>query len=183
LSSLRNPRLVRLIFDKVHSIEDVIEICNARRCQSGTSGIFGCQTHGFLVKSESTMRRALCTLLILLSWLGPFAELIPASAESRLPPCCRRHGTHHCSMSGGLASRSARASSASSPELTPSTLCSKYPGSLATSTGPAEALAALPAPLPVLLTEDYSPATIRSAARMSVLRTRSDRGPPVSNIG
>jgi len=129
------------------------------------------------------MRRALCTLLILLFWLGPFAELLPASAESRLPPCCRRHGAHHCSMSSGIASRSARASSVSSPELTSSAHCSKYPGSMATSTEPVEALAAFPARFPVLLTEDYSPAALRAAAQLSVFRTRADRGPPVSNIG
>ncbi|MDR3791767.1 MAG: hypothetical protein P4L03_00160 [Terracidiphilus sp.] len=44
------------------------------------------------------MRRALAiTLLSVFSWML-IAPLLAPSAEASLPPCCRRHGKHHCSM-------------------------------------------------------------------------------------
>ena len=49
------------------------------------------------------MRRALTIFLILNLWLGPLAAILPASDESRLPPCCRRHGAHHCAMAARMA--------------------------------------------------------------------------------
>jgi hypothetical protein len=135
------------------------------------------------VWSESRMRRTLCLFFILLFWLGPFMTLIPASAESRLPPCCRRQGSHHCSMHGAVDSRAAYAFSGSTPEVTTPAHCSRYPGSTVTSTGPVEALVVPPVYLPVMFSKAHPPAAIRAAARLSELRTRANRGPPSLNFG
>jgi len=49
------------------------------------------------------VRRFLSIPLILLFWMAPLAALMPGSEDARLPMCCRRHGTHHCAMSGSEA--------------------------------------------------------------------------------
>ena len=41
---LRNPMLERLIFNKVHPIDYVIEICNGSAVPERHGGILGCQT-------------------------------------------------------------------------------------------------------------------------------------------
>ena len=47
------------------------------------------------------MRRALSTLLLLALSLPVVAPpFISADIESALPACCRRHGAHHCALSG-----------------------------------------------------------------------------------
>jgi hypothetical protein len=44
------------------------------------------------------MRRiAAHTLVFIFSWML-IAPLFAPGAEASLPPCCRRHGKHHCSM-------------------------------------------------------------------------------------
>ena len=49
------------------------------------------------------MRRAIAlTLLALFSWML-MAPLFARDAEAALPPCCRRHGKHHCMMERLLA--------------------------------------------------------------------------------
>ena len=53
------------------------------------------------------MRRFLAIVIVALFWLVPFAALLPGSAESQLPACCRRHGAHHCAMMSMGASDSA----------------------------------------------------------------------------
>lgn len=129
------------------------------------------------------MRQTVCASLILIFWLGPLAAILPANSELRLPACCRRHGVHHCAMSAGMAPVSDQSSTSSAPALTAPAHCSSYPGCMLSSTGPVEALVASPLTAPVLLSTTHSPAAARAAARLSVLRTRANRGPPVSNIG
>ena len=135
------------------------------------------------VRLEFTMRRIVCLGMILLFWLGPLAAILPANAESRLPACCRRHGAHHCSMSGAMASMADQSSSGSTPALTAPARCSSYPGWMLASTEPVEALMASLTGMPVLLAKPHSPAASRAASRLSELRTRANRGPPLSNIG
>lgn len=44
------------------------------------------------------MRRATAVLLLtIFSWMLIAPQFAPA-AEASLPPCCRRHGKHHCMM-------------------------------------------------------------------------------------
>ena len=124
------------------------------------------------------MRRSLGVFLILLFWLGPMLSLLPASAESRLPACCRRHGAHHCAMIAAAYFVPPGAP----PQLGAPSQCPLFPGSAAASTAPVHALPALAAGLPVLLAQPHSPAAGRAAARLSQLRTRSNRGPPDSTL-
>jgi hypothetical protein len=129
------------------------------------------------------MRRTVCVSLILLFWLGPFAAALPATAETRLPACCRRSGAHHCAMPAAMVVIAVHASPGSAPRLTAPAHCSSYPGFMLASTGPIEALITSPAWLGVTLAEPHSPAARRAAARLSELRTRANRGPPISQIG
>ncbi len=48
------------------------------------------------------MRRGLSLFLILFFGFGSLALGLSATSESRLPPCCRRHGKHHCAMYPGM---------------------------------------------------------------------------------
>lgn len=127
------------------------------------------------------MQRTLCAGLILLFWLGPVAAIFPARSESRLPACCRRNGAHHCAFTKAMAAQAALASS--SPALAAPAHCSNYPACAPATTGPVEALAASPDTLPHPLATTHSPAASRAAARLSELRTRANRGPPISNLG
>jgi len=125
------------------------------------------------------MRRALCFWLILLLWLGPLAAYLPASAESRLPACCRRHGVHRCTMS---ATRDRRASGAL-PALGAPSHCPQFPGLTATFPAPVKALAvSLPA-LPALFVLPLSSNALAAAPLLSKIDSRSNRGPPISDIG
>jgi len=44
------------------------------------------------------MRRAVSLLLISFFGLLLMAPLLARDPEANLPPCCRRHGKHHCAM-------------------------------------------------------------------------------------
>jgi hypothetical protein len=46
------------------------------------------------------MRRAVALLLMLMFSSMLMAPLFASDPESNLPPCCRRHGKHHCMMQG-----------------------------------------------------------------------------------
>ena len=126
---------------------------------------------------EFQMRRTLTIFLILNCWLGPLAAILPARDESRLPPCCRRHGAHHCAM----ASMMAQAASGK-PILTAPATCPSYPGGAALLPSVIPALAASPVSMPVLLALSNSPASGRAADYLSPIRTRASRGPPSTTL-
>ena len=125
------------------------------------------------------MRRALTIFLILNLWLGPLAAILPASDESRLPPCCRRHGAHHCAMAARMAALMDMATSGK-PILTAPKTCPLFPGYTALLPSVIPALAASPVSLPVLLAHSHSPAAGRAAARVSQRLHRAGRGPPAT---
>jgi hypothetical protein len=129
------------------------------------------------------MRRGISIFLILFFWLGPLAAMLPASDDnSRLPPCCRRHGAHHCAMSMRMASLISQATMGGKPIFTAPLTCPYFPGYIAGPTLTIVALAASPVSLPVLLARPHSPAAGRADARLSQVRTRAGRGPPASNL-
>jgi hypothetical protein len=124
------------------------------------------------------MRRGLSIFLLLLFCLGPLAAALPGSDESRLPPCCRRHGAHHCAMAERMAAMTRQAASGSVPMAGAPSHCPFYPSSNAVPATADHALAAAPASLPAMLAQAHTPAAGRAAARLSQIRTRAGRGPP-----
>lgn len=124
------------------------------------------------------MRRGLSILLVLLFGLGPLAATLQADDDMCLPPCCRRHGTHHCAMSDAMMARMAQTRPDSAPAFTAPSHCPMYPGNMHAAVTPAHALAPSAADMPFLLAQAHSPAASLAAARMSQLRTRAGRGPP-----
>jgi hypothetical protein len=123
------------------------------------------------------MRRALTICLILFFGFGPLSAAFQESDESRLPACCRRHGTHHCAMSDFMMARMTETVSGQTTFSAPSH-CPLYPNGCGVPNASVDALAPSTNGLAVLLAEDHSPVATRTAARMSQVRTRTDRGPP-----
>ena len=129
------------------------------------------------------MRRGISIFLIMFFWLGPLTAMLPASEDdSRLPPCCRRHGAHHCAMSVRVAALISQATSGGKPIFTAPPTCPYFPGYIVSSRLTIIALATLPVSLPVLLARPHSPAAGRADARISQIRTRAGRGPPASKL-
>ena len=52
------------------------------------------------VYSAESMRRAIALFLMLIFSSMLMAPLFGSDPEANLPPCCRRHGKHHCMMRG-----------------------------------------------------------------------------------
>jgi hypothetical protein len=129
------------------------------------------------------MRHGLSIFLVLFLGLGPLAVTLRTSDESRLPPCCRRHGAHHCAMSGAVIARMVKAAYGSPPALAAPAHCPFFPGYTAASTVPVYALAASAVCLPVLLAQAHAPAAGRAAARLIQLSMHTGRGPPDLTFG
>lgn len=125
------------------------------------------------------MRRVVGTFLVFLLWLGPLAAIFPASAESRLPACCRRHGAHHCEM----AAAQGYTRSNSGPVFGAPRHCPHYPSSLARSATRLDALTAFFARVPAEAVRVSVRSNSRVAVYSTLLRVRFDRGPPTSEIG
>jgi|SRR5580658_6190901 hypothetical protein len=134
-----------------------------------------------VVYYESQMRRILSIFFVLLFGLGPLSAALGAEEDTRIPACCRRHGTHHCAISMGGATTTTEAASGRPIVKAPAT-CPLFPGyTVATASAP-QALTASPLSLPSLLTQSHSPAANRAAALLSQIRTRASRGPPASSL-
>ncbi len=125
------------------------------------------------------MRRGVSIFLILFFGLGPLAAALPSSDESRLPPCCRRHGAHHCAMMMRMKAQAASGKPAFSAPMH----CPLYPSCTGATAPPSDAMAASPARLPDLLTQAHSPAYRCAAVYMRPIRARAGRGPPVYLLG
>ncbi|HEU5352211.1 MAG TPA: hypothetical protein VFU55_11495 [Terracidiphilus sp.] len=124
------------------------------------------------------MRRALSILLVLLFAAGPFAAALQAD-DMRLPPCCRRRGAHHCSMSGAMIAHMVQLSHGKSVATQPAH-CPFYPHNTLNTFGPAFRLAPFASPLPALRVLAHAPASYRAAALTARLRSHSGLSPPVS---
>ena len=122
------------------------------------------------------MRRTISIFLVLFFGLGPVAAALHAEEDAGLPACCRRHGAHHCAMASTMGQNDRK------PGLSAPSTCPYFPGyNLAPSNAPL-ALAAPPVSLPAMLVQPHTPAAARAAARLSQIRTRAGRGPPVSSL-
>jgi hypothetical protein len=127
------------------------------------------------------MRRGLSIFLILFFWLGPLATIVPANEDSGLPPCCRRHGAHHCATTMRMAAMAAQARSGSRAVVTVPLSCASFP-EFKDAAATTDAVATIPARLRVLVAQALTPAVEREAPRLDSARTRSSRGPPALSL-
>jgi hypothetical protein len=125
------------------------------------------------------MRRGFSIFFILFFSLGPLAAALDSSSESRLPPCCRRHGAHHCAMAARLAALTAPPQPGSSPAFSAPLTCPYYPGSTAAISTLPHALAASPDGLSVPLPRSHSAALLVSATSNPNC-AHAGRGPPAA---
>jgi hypothetical protein len=116
--------------------------------------------------------------MILFMGLGPLTELLPASDDLSLPPCCRRHGSHHCAMAAMMAHMPPDPRPAFDVPLT----CPSYPCPTAALTPPGPAMAPAAISLPAFRACVHTPPTARAAALYSPILPHSGRGPPASNL-
>jgi hypothetical protein len=131
------------------------------------------------VQDCHTVRRIAGISLILLYWLGPLLSLMPASDESRLPACCRRHGAHHCMMN--MAERAAL-EGGEVHFAAPASKCPYYPANLRTAhTQASFSLAVFSVNLPPV-SHPTGVAQSESKRRISCDRSRQKRGPPLTNF-
>ena len=120
------------------------------------------------------MRRWISVLLVLFFGLWPLSGALEASDDSRLPACCRRHGAHHCAMTG----LKAQAGSGVAPMLSAPTTCPLFPGFLAGPSAPGHALAASVAGWPVVQVQMRGLGDGPAEARMRPAGIDAGRGPP-----
>ncbi len=123
------------------------------------------------------MRRGFSIFLILFFGLGPLSAFIEGSEDASLPPCCRRHGAHHCAMKMRMAAM-AHLLPDSRPGFSVPTTCPNYPGPSIAILMPSHALTAAEASPHTALTRAFTPVFLRAAARQSPIRTYDGRGPP-----
>ena len=128
-----------------------------------------------LMYHELQMRRALSILLVVFFGLGPLAATLGAGEESLLPTCCRRNGAHHCAMS-----THAMALLSSAPVFAAPSHCPMFPDGSSATLAPSHALAGCEPGMPALLAQLHSARAARAAARLSQVRTRSGRAPPLN---
>jgi hypothetical protein len=122
------------------------------------------------------MRSALSILLLLLTGFPGAAPLFAPSAEAQLPACCRRDGKHHCMMKMNMqaAGESDRPSFISVGEK-----CPFFPQQGTTTVHVQAGLAPAAAVFAELVAHPaFSPQTL-AKFRISSLRSRQKRGPPV----
>jgi hypothetical protein len=123
------------------------------------------------------MRRCFSIFLILFFWLGPLAVFID-SEDANLPPCCRRHGTHHCAMTSMMRN----AASSKMPMASAPLACRDYPGLSALFAAPAPALTVAAASLPVPREQARAALANYAAPKASPTPTHAGRGPPQTSL-
>jgi hypothetical protein len=120
------------------------------------------------------MRRIWAILLVAAFGFSPIAPAVFASdPDSKLPPCCRRGGKHHCAMMAN------QAASPSGPSLQ-ADRCAVFPAMLAIPAGPAVNLPGVAAAIfagwlghPAVCPPTEAP------SRISYSRAGQKRGPPI----
>ena len=117
------------------------------------------------------MRRiAAASQVALFSWML-IAPLLAPGAEANLPPCCRRHGKHHCSMMEPLAG--GRRGVQTIQEKCPFQRVAKTTAH--TAAYHPEAVAAL---LPGTVNQPAPPVSSEPLCRLALEHSRLQRGPP-----
>lgn len=122
------------------------------------------------------MKRSVSALLILIYWLGPLMAALPASAESRLPACCRRNGAHHCVMTGAMAAPDA------APVISSPARCSSFPADAMATSGPVCWLCPHLLQIPAQAIRTHRLAICQTFAQRGQFRLRIPRAPPASSL-
>jgi hypothetical protein len=123
------------------------------------------------------MRRGFSIFLILFFGLGPLSVFID-SEDANLPPCCRRHGAHHCAMAMRMAAIVRNAASGKMPMASAPLSCPEFPGLSALFAEPAPALTIEAAGLPVLREQARIALASYAAPEATPMRIHAGRGPP-----
>ena len=134
------------------------------------------------VYDQIEMRRLISISMALFLGLTPLIGTLGASDDSRLPACCRRHGTHHCAMTMQMAAMMVKTQPGGTHTVTAPMSCPLFPGFLAGPSSPAPALVASMAGLPVLLVRVGSLVTGGADAQMRPVCIDAGRGPPASTL-
>ncbi len=127
------------------------------------------------------MRRGFSIFLILFFGLGPLSNTLESSEDANLPPCCRRHGAHHCAMAMRMAAMMARIADPQ-PSFTVPLTCPLYPGLTTTILMPPHALTVSPARPHVAVMRALAPVFVRAVAQAAPSRAHAGRGPPAASL-
>jgi hypothetical protein len=127
------------------------------------------------------MRRVFSIFLILFFGLGPLSAFVDGSEDAGLPPCCRRHGAHHCAMYAQIMAMRAGRGVDRTPGFSSPLTCPLYHGPMFSMLSPAHALTASAASLRDELVRIPASALGQMAAFSSPSRAYAGRGPPASN--
>ena len=125
------------------------------------------------------MRRGFSIFLILFFGLGPLSVFINGE-DANLPPCCRRHGAHHCAMAMRMATMMRDAASDKMPMAGAPATCQEYPGVAALFAAPAPALTVSVAGLPVPREQAHVALADYSTPEATPTRIHAGRGPPTT---
>ncbi len=131
-----------------------------------------------LVYYQLVMRRVLSLVFTLFFSLGPLASCFGSADDARLPACCRRHGTHHCTMSGMANAEQA----APKPVFAAPSHCPLYPDSIPASASSIAALATPVAHAVIAAAQDRVLLDEQQCSKKSPHRTCAGRGPPASTL-
>lgn len=127
------------------------------------------------------MRRAFSIFLVLFFGLGPLSAFVDGVEDAGLPPCCRRHGAHHCAMYARImAMRAGRGIDRTTSFSAPLT-CLLYHGPAFSMLMPAHALTAASADSRPKFTRALAPIFERMTAFSRPGRTHAGRGPPATD--
>jgi hypothetical protein len=124
------------------------------------------------------MRRGFSIFLVLLFGLGPLSALVDGSTDASLPPCCRRHGTHHCAIYQRILAMRARRAFDPRPAVSDPLTCPNYPGPTMAMLMPSHATTI--AAIEALEWTDGSQVGVALLTRVdsTPLRVHAGRGPP-----
>jgi hypothetical protein len=127
------------------------------------------------------MRRGFSIFMILFFGLGPLSAFIDGSEDASLPPCCRRHGAHHCAMAMRMAAM-AHLPPDPRPAFNVPLTCPNYPGPSITILMPSHALTAAQANPHIAMTRSVARVFARKCVQESPSRAHAGRGPPAANL-
>ncbi|MGB7264612.1 MAG: hypothetical protein WBC92_03815 [Terracidiphilus sp.] len=128
------------------------------------------------------MRRGFSIFLILFFGFGPLSAFVDGSEDASLPPCCRRHGAHHCAMYAQIMAMRAHLALDPRPAVSAPSTCPLYHGPAFSMLAPAHAMTAAAASLHITWMRTVAPVPGKAVARSIPSDAHSGRGPPASTL-